>query len=697
VLVLGEEMSRLRLSDLLSRSGFRQRDDSKLYRRFKPYFEHLIDRGNQHFSTQNLADWYVPNARHAEKLVEILNDESGRHVFLTGVRGIGKSTLMRWILTPSSNPHLLREETSIASANAKLTGVSLVIPFDLGGRLSTSISSLEKDMSGQLLAANSLLQRGLATANGDRSEDYKIDRKELGEFIRNHNERLLYSVLPDPSKRYEVDLIEQISLLAANRPYAYCAEELKYLIDKSPNITRVILFIDNIEPLSLELQKAIIKAGISFYNCFRNADPSRQERVKLSLVFSLRPATFELLRRDPELDTFATLADAVYISNPPDIVAIFQKRFECVVQQLGAGLRTSMERVKDIDEWKRAYDVLNRIQTRVHAASASTLVKLCNLDLRLGAKKLAQVLEASHWMEQSAGVEDQDPGAFKIDDDNYRVTEAGFLRALVLGKFDTFRPPSPGMSDEVACNLFANAQDGRNDLMIAYIAKFFVREAVERKRHSDDGQMVVVRILGEDIYRSMQRLYGHEVFQELGPSALSSMITWGLIRIEGGTPGQRVDVNSYRSLDYIGQSRMYELFALLERSSVYLEMCRDDTHLERVVLAPRETTGTHYLNNSTAFLSREDSIHAVIAFAKFIHRSEQELIARCLKEESGRASSVRQEFGHTLLSKRVLTGILGSHQHYFRFAARASESLGLDLERLTAEINADQAKYESAE
>lgn len=686
-------MARSKLSSVLARSGFRQKPESRLYLRFKPYFEHLIDRGRRHFSTTTLSEWYVPNHGYAERICELLSDSGERHIFLTGVRGVGKSTLMSWILTPNPNPHIQdlpksdKSEDSDIGAAPSIAGGSLIIPMDVGGKFFAA-GPVERDISAQLSTANSLLSSLL---------DRPVTRTELGEFIEGHNQRLLNSVV-NQAERNDIKLERKVLLLGEQRPYAYAAEELKYYLSKITKLKRVIFFIDNIEPHSVEVQTEIIKAGIAFYQCFRNTEQSGDPRPNLNMIFSLRPATFAKLRADSQIDTFATAADEVYIKSPPDIVSIFQRRFDSIVNHLGVGLAAdaggdpeSAKKVKELEEWHKAYDAFRNILSKFGKDTTSTLIKLCNLDLRLGAVKVAEVLEASHWMEVDGAFAAAEPGAFKIEESGYRFTQAAFLRALILGRRDVFRPEDRG-GTQIAKNLFSNSQDGGDDLMIAYLAKMFVRKA-----RDDEERGGVVRLKGSEIERYLLRLYGADGCKEYLPAALHQMEIGGLIRVEGSSPGKRIEDHNFRDFDYIGQSRMYELFSLLEKSSVYLEMCRDDTFLEKSLLGGA--------TNSTAFLGRDELLPAVVALTRFIFSEEQKLLDHFLKHAGGRKAFLYEHFGDTLLAKRVLAGVLASNMHYFGYDQVLDREAGTEtrtdrmrrsLAKLVEDIESAQAAYEEA-
>lgn len=675
-------MARIKLSAHLARKGLHQKSDSKLYKRFKGYFEELIDRGGHHFTSKNLRDWYVPNEKHADAVVDLLNDSGERHIFLTGVRGIGKSTLMRWLLTPSSNPHILRAKVDGNAPNAdettlQLSGTSLVIPMDLGGK-SFAHGMVERHISTQLSAANSLLKRTFMV---------EVTRQILGEFILGHNERLLNYYIDNPADIDDFTTEQKVRLLGEKWPYAYAAEELKYCLAQIPEIDRVVFYFDNIEPQPLEMQKEFIKGAISFFQCFRNTEQTTGPTPKLNLIFSLRPATLATLREESELDTFIVPADAVYISAPPDLVAIFQRRFEAAISLLGEGIvklghdSESTSKVKNKEDWHRAYDAFTHILAKFNSESANSLIRLCNMDLRLGARKIAQVLQASHWMEYDGTIDTSDPGAFKIEESGYRVTQANFLRALILGHFEVFRP-DPNNPDTVAFNLFANEQDGADDLMVAYITKLFVRKAVD-----DPERRGVIKLSGRDIHRYMHKLYEEGVFEEYGPLVLQAMIKWGLLRIEGKKSGLPIDQENFRDFEYIGQSRLYELFSLLEKSSVYLEMCRDDTFLEKEVLGP--------ISNATAFLPREELLPAVINLARFFLLREQQLIYCFERQARGNKAFLHQHFGDALLARRLLAGIRSSYTNYFGHNMDRSGSHTEAFSRLAREVDEAQRHYEA--
>ena len=372
-----------------------------LYTAFRPYFEYLLHPEHIGETNSDFKLAYVP-VPHAEEGLRLFIDapQSSIAAFI-GPRGIGKSTVLRYIFGLGSSPSLFDENT-------------ILIPFYLD-TISTKFADPDQVILSQILASVTLIKK-------HRTVTITDDR--LAEFIRAHKAQLLEAL---DLKRDATDH-ERVAHLKSRNPYAWVAEELKYCVANA-GLNRIILLVDDIESAPFLDQKALVQGALKFRDCLKNTG-GRRSTYRADFIFTCRASTYEMLQRDSEINGF-NIRRNIRFEKPVDLNDIIRNRFELAISALGSGqigeLRTERW-AADRGKWQEAFDVLmERLKTTTER-HGQIVTELCNYNIREAMTEINYVLMNSRWYERSGPHE----GAFDIHDQNYRMTDAGFFRSLIL-------------------------------------------------------------------------------------------------------------------------------------------------------------------------------------------------------------------------------------------------------------------------
>jgi hypothetical protein len=452
---------------------------------------------------------------------------------------------------------------------------------------------------------------------------------DIYDFVHTHKSQLVtYADLP-------VDANADIRMAKFREcnTYGYATELLKYALHKA-NVEHVILIVDDIESCEYSVQKELVKGVLKLRDCLKNVGSLKRKYVP-DYIFTCRPATFKLLKVDPEIDGFS-VGYPIAIQRPASLSEIVQKRFDYAIKMIGEGRTVgnvgTLSDVKNLDSWKEAYRTFEIVLSRLTTIHEAMIVDLCNHDVRRALIDLQETLRNSRWYESRS----HEAGAFTIDERDYNFASAGLLRALVLRENEYFSDEL----DSVVPNLFMNREAPEYDLMLLHVIKLFFEKARSQK---------VSTLKKSDIKSALRLCYPKEVVNNCFDDVINYARNTEILREERVPNGKRRTTSLV-----VPMNKAFALWKLCKTRSVFLEFFRDNTFLEHRLVANfplSRTLGTSRLPAEQKFILCAD-------FVCEIAESEHAILAYV--SDSGRSKQYAKAFGNRLISRHIYWGLRNS-------------------------------------
>ncbi|NVK99292.1 hypothetical protein KQ247_14870 [Ruegeria pomeroyi] len=628
---------RYRLSDRLS-GTLPAKFEGLLDRRFYPYFDYLLDSQHSPEEQSDFYEVYVNNPEIEEKLRRRVSSPTTHITALTGARGIGKSTTLRYFFGVSTQPKLKSLKEIFPGQTGR--GVkTVIVPFYLdtygvpeGGKLSDA--KIRSILTSQIQAAAELIYR---------TYNVEVSDEELFDFINTHKSQLV--TFPElglkPTPRARIERFRSADV------YAYTTELLKFGLHNS-DIERVILIVDDIESCSFESQKNIVKGIMRLRDCLKNFGDLPRTYVP-DYIFTCRPATFNLLKSHPEVDGYS-IGHSINFNKPASIAEVVSRRFDYAKKVLGEGRAPNamgtLGNVKNLETWREAYRAFEAIINSVASVNEAFIANLCNHDLRRALIDLQGALRNSRWYER----ETHSQGAFKITEDKYNFSTAGIIRAFVLRENEYYSEEV----DTVLPNLFFNHERDEIDLMVLHILKFCFEQTRSKR---------ITAIPLSRISDALKIPYRVEVVKNHFDEVLDYMISTEIVRQEMvKMPGDRT-----RMRYIIPMNKGFALWRACRSTSVFLEFFRDNTFMFH------NSVGT-FQKGRTIGTSRLDSEHKFIFTAEFISEvaGSESKIYRFINKYRD-MQKYREVFGTRFISRPLLWGFRDSLRRHYGLARYNSD------------------------
>lgn len=610
---------RLRLADDPSIEVLARHGRGTLYHQFQPYFNFLLDPEHNASAREAFRFTYIPNPKVESELTRFIESPRNQILAFTGPKGSGKSTTIRYLFGETSTPTLL----STCKPDVPYSDQTLIVPFFLDSyQIVDDHHDVVKVITPQILAAASYVKK-----------EFKISvlADDLYAFIETHKPSLLHSHEIEATASTD----QVISFLRKESPYAYAAENLKFCLAKS-GITRVIILIDDIESAPYEVQRRFVKGMLNFRDCMHNTG-QRASLYRVEFLFSCRPITFKLFKKDSNIDGFP-VSRSVRISEPASVDAIVRKRFEFAIDQLGEGKTGNPERLglaKDQEKWRGSMKAFDSHVSQYVERYGNVVTKICNDNLREALTSAQTVLEHSTWYEAPT-----ESGAFDVREHEYRLTEAGFFRALVLRENDVYHRKN----DPIFANLLLNFEDASADLMLAYLTKHFV--IVERSRPMSP-------VPRQNLKDKLEICFRESVVEDYFEEVMSYAEENNLIYSD-------VVTNKTEVIDVVlPLQKLFAQWKMLRKTSVVLEFSRDDCWLSHNgdASSQKARMATSQLRGVDKFATTLDLIDEMLVADRNIH---QQVRRRGLED------NFTSSFGRRSVSRVLLDGVAASARRYFK-------------------------------
>lgn len=614
--------------------------ESNLYTIFRPYFDFLLSPTDPAIDLGESVDCYVHNKAVEEFLSEVLASPHSSLYYMVGLTGVGKTTYIRYTFGGHANPYVQDN--------------LLVIPFYLqSAKLDEEL--VPKRVRGKIAFAIDVLCRHF---------ELKATETELGEFILSHRGDLLYG---DESLPYDATLDVRVANFRKTDPYAFYAETLKHFLYQS-TVTKVLIVLDDLESSEYEDQREIIRHILRFQSCMMDGPEGISRQFSVDVLVTCRPLSNRLFARDSILAS-NTPRNRFFV-NPVRLLDIATVRFETAVRELGEGRLGStgvLRQANNMDSWKKSKEHLDNILSTVALKYGEQLVELANNNMREAFTELVEILVNSHWFQTTGRI----GGAFTVEPQAFNPTDAGVMRAMALRSGTVFDGESSLMR-----NLLYNAASVESDLILLHISKYFL---FHENFEDSDRQMVSQ----EKFINRFESAFGdgdttHHLHDLLQFAVKNEFLE-----------KDDVDENGEKKRYLAALPRLAACWKALADTSVYLELCRDDTFITilNAKAGRRRPTETSKLSDTRLF-------HALFDFWQEIVDRELGILQSIRKDEE-RLANYRKFFAPESIAEQVLHGIDNSLYKYYGQPQGKPPEVPHELKKRLSEARTDVKQVES--
>lgn len=577
-------------------------------RGLKPLLDSFLYTRHHEDGDTKFYDYYVRNS--IDDFLEAFSRSTENTTrVMVGPAGSGKSASLR-------NSFGLSVSPSLHNGN-------LIIPFYFDNITEKTEASCRNHIANQLFSATKLIQI---------SRKISFTPQRTVEFIESTKDSLVAYATIDDASLSSADAFQIIQSINKAHPLGLAISTLKQALkecmDIGTPIERVFFVADDLESMiDNEVVAKTVACILSMQTCMENMAKYRRPSTLLTIL-SLRPATFEVLQANPDVNAF-DIPDSAQQLEPIEMLEMFSKRLNENLKEL------ELEEVDQRENWATAHQIIERICRALSHSHAKFFLGITNYNIRLACKLISRIIENSHWYEAVGDKESAAYGAFKLSDNQYHITQAALVRTIALTDKSVY---SPTRQNGIP-NLFFGANLFPAIIVGPYIAKRFVQSL------NGDGYAVIEENRLAD---SLKLAVGEEIIDQVLPEIVEYFVRFGFLR--------RIQIDQNK---LVSQPSMLTSWRHMSKSSILLECYRDCTTIKHHC-----TDLNRSLLKASADLGGATFLGA-IDLALSVAELETRALNRVQKTKPLLFISL---FGADCISARLLRGIEVSIGHYGRWA-----------------------------
>ena len=563
-----------------------------------------------------------------------------RCVFLTGVTGCGKTSVLR---------HTFHIEKSV-----HINGASLYIPVSFDHALYARTPENTKDYFTNIIkVACEILEREIHKTQKTVNDDGFID------FIRivRHDDLQFNDAADSNACLAALDMLKR-----KNRIEYYCLR-LKYYLTELPEINHVVLIVDDIEAVGYKNELTPIDIGLSIWTCLKR--PPEDEELKIqktwstSVIISCRHYVYRMINSrlierkyvlDSGIDSQTIesypIDDEINIPESVRLVSIIEER----VQKLRFARKDK--------RWDDAWAVVSYILNQVDEGFGDFIVALSINNIRKALSVLKSVVLNKRWIQRSWAKEGGVPGAFSINCiSEYNLSPPCLLRAIGLKEGNVY-----SHEDSIIPNIISNAIDECSDFILLLTIKAFINQtnsSLINWRTSLDCNRTANKI--KRLLREVEcHAYVDEAIQHLILSRL-------LLRSQNQAQDDGIDINkdNVREIRNVYVSKAaFAMWSQLGQSSVLLELFTDDVYIDMNL---QKTT-----KHSNSLIDNKTFERCINYLTELI---ECERTLRFEAKNDGKSREMNILIGNEFITNHLLSGMILSRRSYYKNSTDFKEEL----------------------
>lgn len=529
---------------------------SDLYTRYKKAFDKILPLNDARPNSKKDLATYLPDKELDKELETIKNEENDSLSILIGYGGIGKSTSLR---------HFFEFVNAVPTFIDRKTIIVFPVIFN------ANVINSEKDESISDQIRNNLALRidTVCTLLENEYPDLKtLFYSEKGQldfynYIYKTNPRVL-ELLPYDQRLNLSEKEEKLKKLyyAYNHDRFICsATKLKfYLGNKKCASSKLIVIVDDIEPLPYKVQVELIMQYLRFFECMRNVvNADKFKEYVVNFIISMRPHTYRILKEYRAFQAFF-ITRVICKKNMLNLAKYFRRKIEFYADNISH---------ENMESWNEACRVLDILNNKFNARYSTMIKNLSLWNTRDAIELYKQVLENRVWIQRNM----EKTSGFTVSEDNYVFNNITVLRAIACGHYYVYS------QRENCCvpNILLNTSDKKNySLINMYIFSLFHAESSNK----DWLYGMKYRSYREIVNCFITTFPNMKEIKNDVQVAIKYLFQKKVLRKSINDTDKIEYLDSYKSLS--DDSLLYlspkgnEIWNMLCSDSVYLELCRED-------------------------------------------------------------------------------------------------------------------------
>ena len=610
---------------------------------------------------------YIKQPKYEDILSKIIDADTDSFKYLIGFPGIGKTTLLKNFFKS------LRRDIEIYDGK-----VIIYISFQ-----TDNVAENEFDMTTRIIQYIKLAIDKLRVLFDDIDpimESEMFWELLYGDIERNKPSMLqVDEIIPGKDTSIRMTKIERLNEMRIRTPLAYYTFLLKYLVNRSKSVNRIVYIFDDLETQDASIQRSIIKNAEQIFNCSKT-EIDRTYWVKA--IVSLRSLTFqEHMGSDKSAKRVLIKNSVILKEDIPDISEIFNRRFEAAIKK--DFILADSQKMTD---WETAYEILLKVSNELGLKFGRLISKLTNHDIFQALDAFVKIVTNHRYFAQ---FEEEEEGAFTIRFENYNLatTEPAF-KALLLGESDVFVPTY----SDIICNILHSHYEEESccELLGLYIIQYMMKS----RRMGGNNIYGTSYKIGNDIVNEICSVF--EVKDSEEYLTLKHKLNYMITHLYRGKIIQRSiydyeDSNENARLieqQYKGEYALYlsfrgiEQFEQLSDNSMMYELFRDDI----------DSDIFNAINKSSE-MSFFERMEFLVTYTHFLFRErEREYILRAITQN--KLEMYLEYFDDRFITSRILEGVTKSVLRYYKSKGSEYNTILSQIDNLVYEMSDYSSRLE---
>jgi hypothetical protein len=564
-------------------------------RELKPKIDSFLYTRHHKDGNSRFYQYYVQNS--VDKFLDsFLESTENTTKVIVGPAGSGKSASIRNKFGLSVLPSVQEK--------------SLVIPFYFDNLTEKSEAACRSHVTQQLFSAVKHIQK---------KYDFRFTPQSTVEFIENTKDSLVAYATIEPKALSGSDAFKIIKSVETSHSLGLAISLLKQTLSQlfgtENSIDQVFFVADDLESMiDNEVVSKTVACILSMQTCMENMGDYNKPSVLLTLL-SLRPATFEILQNNQDVNAF-DIPDVAEQLQPVEILDMFRKRLSVNIEDI--------EGVNERENWRVAFQIIERICESLAHTHAKFFLGITNYNIRLACKIIDRIISNSHWYEAAGDSDGAAYGAFKLTDNQYSMTQAALVKTVALVDRSLYVPDRK--------NGISNLFFGAGIFPAILVGPMIARRCMQAK-NAYGYAVLEEKALKENLLLA----FSQEIVDQVAPEIIRYFVTYGFLR--------RVEIDEPK---LVSQPSLLTAWSHLSRSSILIECYRDSTCIR------------HYFSDKNSELERASADLGSATFVgavDFIY-SCAEIEQRMIDHAKSRSPMLFSSlYGSGCISTRLLQGL----------------------------------------
>lgn len=566
-----------------------------LYTRYKKQMEVLLSTNDTRPGSKRDKEFYISDRLMEVELSSIYNDTTDSLSILIGYAGIGKSTVLRnYFNYKNSLPGLSPdEETLVFPASFNNVIISSKKEYAEKKQTTSIASNIMEDLARRIDSVCSFLE----TRFNGLKEFFDSNEGQMAFYrlLEMTNPRVLEHVPYNSRINLCKDEERKLKLFSAyeKERFICAASKLKFYLNSSfCPCKKIIVILDDIEPLPYDYQAELVMQYLRFYDCMKNntSETECQEFV-VNIIISVRPHTYRILKGYEAFKAYSVMRE-IFKRDTVDLDTFFNVKVDYYSQNID---------VSNEDAWKKSKQILSRLSSKFNKKYSNMIKNICLWNTRDAVKAYTTILVNRVWIQRDM----TKTANFSIREDDYIFNNITVLRALACEQYYVYAR----RGEYWIPNLLYNTLDKNYSFINLCICNCF-----EKDKNQDYTYGAASKSLGEIVDYFLKSFPGYKGLEESVKLMIRYLYDLKVLQksiydtddMEAPEKTEHLDDSSLLYLTPKG----YELLRMIESDSVYMELCREDYY--------RDYQENSRLNKESSFELMQKGLQGAIFYDLFL-------------------------------------------------------------------------------